>query len=119
MVSFGETLYSATTGFHDLLKKPGYLPFVGTVIGAVRIVAAVAGAALSALGMLASVLTLDLDAFRYFTVTFVLSVIYAARGAIELIPFVGGAVCFGLDVCVGCINIGLDVLLLPVKLVAE
>ncbi|HEY4832108.1 MAG TPA: hypothetical protein VIH61_06060 [Waddliaceae bacterium] len=101
---------------HRTLNSPGYVPFVGTVTGLVRIVTAVAGVAFSALAAVLS-LPFNFESAKYFTVSIVVHFLNIARGIIELVPVVGGLICFLIDMIWSAINVALNVALIPVKAV--
>ena len=116
MVSFGEAFYEGSCTLHTTLNTPGYVPFVGTVTGLARIVTAVAGFAFSTLAAVLS-LPFNFESSRYFVASAVVHLLNIVRGAIELVPVVGGLTCFLIDTILSVIKAAVSVALLPVKAV--
>jgi hypothetical protein len=115
MVSFSESFYEGSCTLHKTLNSPGYVPFVGTVTGLVRIVSAVAGFAFSTLGAILSLPFLNFESAKYFTVSAVVHLLNTVRGAIELVPVLGGLTCCLIDMIWSVISVALNIALIPVK----
>ncbi len=83
-----------SANFHDTLKFPGYVPFLGTITGAIRVITAVAATIIFSIAIN---FTKNVNRKADFAAVIIMNQALMGRGILEMIPFFGGFMLYQQD----------------------